>query len=105
MAIRSRRFIPIAGIVACPVMAMFVDQGIRMISAVVNYKKQNQLFVSPMPKKVQHILILIAVIGTTGFGVGWGMKFHRVYLAAWPDSPDRTSVFMRMSALSMSQSK
>jgi hypothetical protein len=33
MAIRSRRFIPIAAIAACPVMAMFIDQMTRTISA------------------------------------------------------------------------
>ena len=98
MAIRSRRFIPIAAIVACPVMAMFIDQGIRMISAVVNFKKQDQLRVSAMPKSIQYVLITAATIGTVFFGVFWGIKFHRVYLGPWPDSHDRTSIFMRMSA-------
>ena len=49
MAIRSRRFIPIAAIAACPVIAMFIDQIIRAISAAINFRRHNRLSVSPMP--------------------------------------------------------
>ena len=39
MAIGSRRFIPIAAIAACPIMAMFLDSSIKMITALLNHKK------------------------------------------------------------------
>ena len=56
MAIGSRRFIPIAGIAACPVLAMFLDSSVRMISALANRAKTGRLFVGAMPKAIQYLL-------------------------------------------------
>ena len=98
MAIRSRRFIPIAGIVACPVIAMLIDQMIRAISAADNFSKRNKLCVSAMPEILQKFFILGGVAAVLFFGTWWGLKFKRVYLDPWPPDPDLNSVFIRMTA-------
>jgi hypothetical protein len=98
MAIRSRRFIPIAAIAACPIIAMFIDQIIRAISATRNFHKHNRLTVSPMSVHVQLIFILAGVAAVLFFGTWWGAKFKRVYLDPWPADPKLNSVFLRMTA-------
>jgi hypothetical protein len=98
MAIRSRRFIPIAAIAACPVIAMLIDQSIRAISATYNFKRRNRLFVSPMPGELQLGLIVAGGIAVAFFATWWGLKFKHVYLDAWPNDPKLSSVFMRMTA-------
>lgn len=97
MAIRSRRFIPIAAIVACPVIAMLIDQLIRAISAVRNFRKNNRLIVSVMPYNLQLFLVLAGSVTVLFFGTWWGLKFKRIYLDAWPRDPKLTSMFMRMT--------
>lgn len=98
MAIRSRRFIPIAGIAACPIIAMFIDQIIRAISAAYNFNKHNRLTVPAMPKNVQLFFTTLGIAAVLFFGTWWGLKFKRVYLDPWPSDPKLTSVFMRMTA-------
>jgi len=98
MAIRSRRFIPIAAIVACPVMAMLVDQIIRAISATRNFHVHNRLAVPPMPARLQLVFVVIGCGAVLWFGTWWGLKFKRVYLDPWPSDPKFSSVFMRMTA-------
>ena len=98
MAIRSRRFIPIAAITACPVIAMVIDHIVRVISAAINFRRHNRLSISPMPAGLRLILALGGVAAVLFFGVWWGLKFKRVYLNPWPPDPDLTSVFMRMTA-------
>ncbi|MBA7665532.1 hypothetical protein ES703_73606 [subsurface metagenome] len=98
MAIRSRRFIPIAAIAACPIIAMFIDQVARAISATVNFHKRNRLFVSPMPKILQSTCTGLAFLAVLFFGTWWGAKFKRVYLDPWPADLKLNSVFMRMTA-------
>ncbi len=98
MAIRSRRFIPIAAIAACPVMAMFIDRMTRTISAARNFHKQNRLTVPPMPYNLQFFFILAGVAAVLAFGTWWGLKFKRVYLVSWPTEAKLNSVFMRMTA-------
>ena len=98
MAIRSRRFIPIAAIVACPVIAMFIDQIIQMISAARNYHKHNCFFVSPISAKQKLSLTFAGTITVLFFGTWWGLKFKRVYLDPWPTDPKLNSIFMRMTA-------
>jgi len=97
MAIRSRRFIPIAAIAACPVIAMFIDQLIRVISAVRNLRKNNRLIVSAMPYNLQLFFILAGAVAVLFFGTWWGLKFKRIYLDSWPRDPKFTSMFMRMT--------
>ena len=98
MAYRSRRFIPIAAIAACPILAMFIDRIIRTISAVRNFHKQNRLSVPPMPRNLQMFFLAIAAVAVSGFGIWWGLKFKRVYLDPWPSETKLNSVFMRMTA-------
>ncbi|MDD5328184.1 MAG: hypothetical protein PHY02_10295 [Phycisphaerae bacterium] len=98
MAYRSRRFIPIAGIAACPVIAMLIDQMIRTVSAAHNFHKHCFLSVSQMSYKLQLFCILVAAITIVALGTGWGFKFKRVYLDSWPGDLKLSSVFMRMTA-------
>jgi hypothetical protein len=97
MAIRSRRFIPIAGIAACPIIAMFVDQLICAMSAASNYRKRNRLTVSAMPDYLRLSVVCVGVFAVSFFGVWWGLKFKSIYLDPWPRDPKLTSVFMRMT--------
>ncbi|MBA7618377.1 hypothetical protein ES703_25703 [subsurface metagenome] len=98
MAYRSRRFIPIAAIAACPIVAMFIDQIARTISAARNFHKRNLLAVSPMPYNLQIFFSVFGVIAVLVFGIGWGLRFKRVYLDPWPPDPKLSSVFIRMTA-------
>ena len=98
MAIRSRRFIPIAAIAACPVIAMFIDQMIRAISAAYNFRKKNSLTVPPMPYNLRLFFILAGAVAVVGFGTWWGLKFKYIYLDPWPTDTKLNSVFMRMTA-------
>ena len=98
MAIGSRRFIPIAAIAACPILAMFLDNTIKMIAALVNLRKTGRAILSPFPVPLQRYFaaaILAVVIFLT---VWWGYWYKTIYLNPWPDSDSLTSVFMRMSA-------
>jgi len=97
MAIRSRRFIPIAAIAACPVIAMFIEQLVRAISAVRNLRKNNRLIVSAMPYNLQLFFMLAGAVAVLFFGTWWGLKFKRIYLDSWPRDPKFTSMFMRMT--------
>jgi len=98
MAVQSRRFIPIAAIAACPVAAMFIDQMIRTISAARSFHNRNLLAVSAMPQALQLCLIVAGVAAVLFSGIGWGLKFKRVYLDAWPTDTILNSMFMRMTA-------
>ena len=98
MAIRSRRFIPIAAIAACPIMAMFIDRVTRTISAARNFHEQNRLTVPPMPYNLQFFFILAGVTAVLTFGTWWGLEFKRVYLDPWHTDTELNSVFMRMTA-------
>ena len=98
MAYRSRRFIPIAGIAACPVVAMLIDQMIRTFAGVRNFYKGNYLAVPPMSRNLQMFFSVVAAVAVLTFGISWGLKFKYVYLDAWPVDPKLNSVFMRMTA-------
>lgn len=98
MAIRSRRFIPMAAITTCPIIAMLIDQIIRMISATRNFRKQNRLYVSPTPRSLQLFLIVVGFVAVLTFSTWWGLKFKRVYLDPWPTDVKLNSIFMRMTA-------
>jgi len=98
MAIQSRRFIPIAAFAACPVVAMFIDQMVRTISAARNFHSKNQLSVSPMSQPLQLFFIVLAAAVVLISGTGWGLKFKRIYLDAWPTDTKLNSVFVRMTA-------
>lgn len=100
MAIRSRRFIPIAAIAACPVVALFIDQMARGISAARSFHERNRLAVPPMARNVEQFFIVVGLSAVVCFGAVWGLKFKRVYLDPWPADPSHklSNVFMRMTA-------
>ncbi len=98
MAIRSRRFIPIAGIVGCPIIAMLVTQLIRVCAAKYNAYMGNGFVIPAMPKYIENGLIAFGAIAVLYFGTWWALKFKVVYLDPWPNDPVFTSVFMRMTA-------
>ena len=102
MAIKSRRFIPVAAIAACPIIAMFIDQMAQAISAARNFhnagRKRNSLTVPAMPYGLRLFFTLVAVVIVLPLGTGWYIKFKRVYLDPWPTDAKLSSVFMRMTA-------
>ncbi|MGD0078290.1 MAG: hypothetical protein ABSB91_06660, partial [Sedimentisphaerales bacterium] len=98
MAFRSRRFIPIAGYVTCPVIAMLVDQFIRTAGASWNYYRRGRLAVPDMPGGARKLLIAGAAATVIGLGSFWSYKFYNIYLSPWPFDPDLRSMFIRMTA-------
>ena len=102
MAIGSRRFIPIAAIAACPIMALFINQTYCMVSAVINYKKNMTLSLSAVPAILRKIVVtytfVVVTIIVLFLTVWWGYWYKAIYLDPWRDSPYLSSVFMRMSA-------
>jgi len=98
MAISSRRFIPIAAIAACPIMAMFLDSSIKMIAALTMRRTTGNTIIIPVPKILRYLFAGVAFIAVTFLTVWWGHWYKVVYLNPWPDSYYLTSVFMRMTA-------
>jgi len=98
MAIRSRRFIPIAAIAACPLLAMLLQQAIEAIVATRNFARTGRLHLSPMPRRLQTSFIMFGCSAVVFFGTWWTLKFKRIYLDPWPADPKFTSIFMRMTA-------
>ncbi|HIJ67446.1 MAG TPA: hypothetical protein HPP87_09845 [Planctomycetes bacterium] len=98
MALRSRRFIPIAASVACPVMAVFLQETICIIAARIQAGRNQKHSVPAMSKIFQRALWVIATVTVLFFGCFWGAKFKRVYLDPWPVDGKYDSLFMRMTA-------
>jgi len=98
MAIRSRRFIPIAAFAACPVIAVLLDQIVRMFCAARNYYKKRGYCCSKMSLRLQVFLAGLGLVAVLTFGTWWGNKFYRIYLKPWPKDAKLNSIFMRMTA-------
>jgi hypothetical protein len=98
MAIRSRRFIPIAGFAAGPMIALLLEQVGRVTAATVQFSRTGKFETPPMPASLQRGLTLGAAIVVLGCGFIWGLRFKHVYLDPWPLDAKYTSVFMRMTA-------
>ncbi len=98
MAYRSRRFIPIAGIAVCPLIALLAEQIIQTAAAARNFRKYGRVSVPRMPFGVQVLLTTTAVILVCGLGVHWGIKFKKIYLDPWATDAKLDSMFMRMTA-------
>jgi hypothetical protein len=98
MAYRSRRFIPIAGFAACPVLAMFINQITETVSASLSFYRNGRFVVPSMSGRYQGFFAGFGVLVLVVFGTWCGLKFKRVYLNPWPMDARLNSVFMRMSA-------
>ncbi len=98
MAIRSRRFIPIAGFAACPVVALLLEQAVRLLAARMQFSRTGTYDVPALPAAQQRNLLLVSAVVVAGFGLMWGLRFKTVYLDPWPLDAQYKSVFMRMTA-------
>jgi hypothetical protein len=98
MAYRSRRFIPIAGIAVCPLIALLADQIIQTAAAARNYRKYGRVSLPRMPFNIQVLLTTAAVILVGGLGIHWGIKFKKIYMDPWATDAKFDSMFMRMTA-------
>ena len=98
MAVRSRRFIPIAGIAGCPVIAMLLTEVIKAVSAKLNFLNGRGFVIPKMSKNLQHSFIIVGALLIAYFGTWWALKFKSVYLDPWPNDTKYSSVFMRMTA-------
>jgi hypothetical protein len=98
MALRSRRFIPIAGYVACPLIALLADQIIQTVSASINFRKFGRLTLPRMSVEMQRWLLAGSAAVVVAFGTWWGLKFKNVYIDPWPTETKLTSAFIRMTA-------
>ncbi len=101
MAVRSRRFIPIAGIAMCPLMAMLIDRLSRVVSAARNFHKSGRLVVPSMRRGLQQFFATAGLVVVAVLGIHWCMKFKRVYLDPWPTEARLNSAFIRMTASHM----
>ncbi len=98
MAIRSRRFIPIAAFVACPLVALFVQQVLEAGAALVERQRSGKLVIVPLLPSYQRAFTGAALILILTLGGFWGVKFKGIYLDPWAGDPEYHSVFMRMTA-------
>ncbi|MHC4575606.1 MAG: hypothetical protein ACYS76_16050, partial [Planctomycetota bacterium] len=111
MAYRSRRFIPIAAIAACPLVAMFIEQMAKTIAAARKFHtlsfsntpqkgashKRNNLTVPAMPYSLQMFFAVLGGVVVLWLGASWLLKFKYIYLDPWPTDPKLSSIFMRMT--------
>jgi hypothetical protein len=98
MAVRSRRFIAIAGPAATPVVFLMILHIWNMFTSRFTAKKNGILEPVRIKAFVQHFIYSGTVLVILGFGMFWGLKYKRIYLDPWPTSDRYTSVFMRMTA-------
>ena len=98
MAIRSRRFIAIAGPAAAPAVFLMILQSWQMFSAWFSWKKDGLLQVHSFGPIIQRFVQYATVLVIFGFGIFWGMKYKRIYLDPWPTDDRYNTVFMRMTA-------
>jgi hypothetical protein len=98
MAIRSRRFIPIAASASCALLALLLHQTIQMLAAKINFSKTKQLRLPAMPAILMPTLLAGASAVVIICGTFWTLKFKKIYLDPWPADAKRDSVFMRMTA-------
>jgi hypothetical protein len=98
MAIRSRRFIPIAAYVTCPFLAVFLQQVLQFSYSLIDKARHHRLTEGGFPVVWQRSLIAIVAVPVMVFGIWVGKRYKSVYLDPWPNDPVFSSVFMRMTA-------
>jgi len=100
IAILHRRFIPMAAIAACPVIAMLTDQTARAIAAARNLIRKGIAAVPALSRRTSILIIVLPAVFIVCFAVWSGLVFKRVYLDSWPPDETLNSVFMRMTGSS-----
>ncbi len=98
MAIRSRRFIPIAGYAACPIVALLIDRAVRVTAAALGALDAGKWQIPALPRSVERVITACGVVAVLAFGVTWTLRFKHVYLDYWPADSKLTSIFMRLTA-------
>ena len=99
MAVASRRFIPMASIVVCPVIAMLATQTVRSILAIANLNKDSrQILTTSLSRRQLFLLTFAAGAIIFAFGAWCVVKFKQVYLNPWPYDAKINSIFMRMTS-------
>lgn len=98
MAVRSRRFIPIASYAAAPLAAVMLSQLWDMVTARRNYSKKAVLMPTAVSAGFKYFFSILAIAAILVFAFVWSVKFNKVYLGPWPIDKAQTSVFMRMTA-------
>ena len=98
MAVRSRRFIPIAASAACPLMALMIEQAIFAFSARRQAGATGRFALPECPAWFRSSLIGLAGLVLIVFGGYTFLKYNRIYLKPWTQDGKRDSVFMRMTA-------
>ena len=97
MAVGSRRFIPIAAALVCPMMAVFLDQSFKMITASRRFRKDLQLKPSVPSAGFVRVCVPSFMLLIVTLGAIWGAQFKRTYLDPFDADNKRTSIFMRMT--------
>ncbi|MFI4912135.1 MAG: hypothetical protein ACIAQZ_10760 [Sedimentisphaeraceae bacterium JB056] len=95
MAIRSRRFIPIAAYTLVPVLAMMLTQMYEMI---LSRKRSGSEKGKNGASSFSVVISAALLVGVIVFGAIIGIKYKKIYLDPWPIDKEKTSVFMRMTA-------
>ena len=98
MAVRSRRFIALAGSAATPIVFLMISQIWQMFSTRSSWKKEGSLQPLTFDLTVQRFFRYGVVLVLLGLGSFWGMKYKHIYLDPWPSSNQYHSIFMRMTA-------
>ena len=91
MAVRSRRFIPLAGAAAGPVLAMMIVQTWQMLTTRL---ASNTVTLPAMAQNGIRVGITAVFLGLAAL---WGNTYKHIYLDPWPRDHQYNSVFMRMT--------
>ena len=87
MAIRSRRFIPIAGYAACPILALLVQETLGRILAAINLRRQKPLDASSLGRAVGEVSVLAAAGALVIAGL-WYLLLRRWLFFPVPGYPE-----------------
>ncbi len=98
MAIRSRRFIPIAASAVCPLMVLMMEQAAMVLIARRQARISGRFSLPTPPIVFRNGLIGLAGLILIVFGGYTLGKYKRIYLDPWAPDGKRDSVFMRMTA-------
>ena len=88
MAVQSRRFIPLAAVAMCPLVAVFLHQAAGMLAAAMR---------RPANGRASHIATATLAAGLFFITVFWAVQLKKMYIDPWPDDDTSNSVFKRMT--------